>query len=295
MNKYLIFRTDRIGDFLLSLILIKSIKRNDPNCHITVVCSEKNYDYIKSFKIIDRVKLLRKGFLNKLKTFFSLNKQSYKSIIIHDLKNRSKILSYFLKSKNKYNPSNKNIISYIDEIKKILNNLDFLFVENDLDTLDDRSLIQSNYTSGDYILLHFDEKWIHNEYIKHYLNIEPSEDQLFEFLIELSNKTNKNIIITSGKKTPIILENVLKKKVSSKIKLIKNLPFEKLETVIINSSLLISCHGAVSHVAAARKIQQIDIIDPSYSYHIWSAHFRNYRSINRSNFINLSKNIINLL
>ena len=70
MNKYLIFRTDRIGDFLLSLILIKSIKRNDPNCHITVVCSEKNYDYIKSFKIIDRVKLLRKGFLNKLKTFF---------------------------------------------------------------------------------------------------------------------------------------------------------------------------------------------------------------------------------
>ena len=169
-----------------------------------------------------------------------------------------------------------------------------MFVENDLDTLDDRSLIQSNYTSGDYILLHFDEKWIHNEYIKHYLNIEPSEDQLFEFLIELSNKTNKNIIITSGKKTPIILENVLKK-VSSKIKLIKNLPFEKLETVIINSSLLISCHGAVSHVAAARKIQQIDIIDPSYSYHIWSAHFRNYRSINRSNFINLSKNIINLL
>ena len=31
MNNYLFFRTDRIGDFLLSAILIKSIKKNDSN------------------------------------------------------------------------------------------------------------------------------------------------------------------------------------------------------------------------------------------------------------------------
>lgn len=30
-NKYIFFRTDRIGDFLLSTILIKSIKRSDKN------------------------------------------------------------------------------------------------------------------------------------------------------------------------------------------------------------------------------------------------------------------------
>ena len=51
MNQYLIFRTDRIGDFLLSAILIKSIKRNDPNAFIKVVASESNFDYIKTFKI----------------------------------------------------------------------------------------------------------------------------------------------------------------------------------------------------------------------------------------------------
>ena len=50
MNKYLIFRTDRIGDFLISAILIKSIKRNDPDSFINVVASENNYNYIKSFK-----------------------------------------------------------------------------------------------------------------------------------------------------------------------------------------------------------------------------------------------------
>ena len=47
MNKYLIFRTDRIGDFLISLVLIKSIKEQDVNCHITVVTSDKNFELIK--------------------------------------------------------------------------------------------------------------------------------------------------------------------------------------------------------------------------------------------------------
>ena len=37
MSKYLIFRTDKIGDFLLTAILIKSIKRNDPKSKIIVI------------------------------------------------------------------------------------------------------------------------------------------------------------------------------------------------------------------------------------------------------------------
>ena len=55
MNRYLIFRTDRIGDFLISLILIKSIKNQDNNSHITIVASEQNFEFIKSFNIIDDV------------------------------------------------------------------------------------------------------------------------------------------------------------------------------------------------------------------------------------------------
>ena len=53
MNNYLLFRTDRIGDFLLSAILLKAIKRNDPNAHISVVCSSKNFNYIKNFHLVD--------------------------------------------------------------------------------------------------------------------------------------------------------------------------------------------------------------------------------------------------
>ena len=65
MKKYLIFRTDRIGDFLLTAIILKSIKRNESNSHITIVASKKNFDYVKSFDFIDKVILLKKPFSKK--------------------------------------------------------------------------------------------------------------------------------------------------------------------------------------------------------------------------------------
>ena len=70
MNKYLIFRTDRIGDFLVSAILIKSIKSNDQKSHITIIASKKNYEYIKNFPYVDEVIKLENNFLDKLKLFF---------------------------------------------------------------------------------------------------------------------------------------------------------------------------------------------------------------------------------
>ena len=62
MNNYLFFRTDRIGDFLISAILIKSIKRNDLKSNIIVVSSKKNYAYIKSLDFIDEVFLYPDNF-----------------------------------------------------------------------------------------------------------------------------------------------------------------------------------------------------------------------------------------
>jgi ADP-heptose:LPS heptosyltransferase len=41
-NKYIFFRTDRIGDFLLSAVLIKSIKRSDKDSFITIIASKQN-------------------------------------------------------------------------------------------------------------------------------------------------------------------------------------------------------------------------------------------------------------
>ena len=47
---YLIFRTDRIGDFLITSSLIKAIKRNDAKSKIYIVASNKNKEFIKKAK-----------------------------------------------------------------------------------------------------------------------------------------------------------------------------------------------------------------------------------------------------
>ena len=95
MNNYLIFRTDRIGDFLLTAILINSIKRNDPNSHINIVSSTKNHHFIKSFKNVDEVIILKNNLLDKIKLIRKLRSVYYDKIIVHDAKNRSSIISFF--------------------------------------------------------------------------------------------------------------------------------------------------------------------------------------------------------
>ena len=297
MNKYLIFRTDRIGDFLILAILIKSIRRNDPDSFINVVASEKNYNYIKSFKIVDKVTLLTNGILSKLKLIYFLRKEKYNTIIIHDRKQRSILISLFLKTNLKI-VSNANLnISYFSDIKKILNHLNFSFDIADLNTLNNRTYVGLENLENNYILFHFDEKWIHKEYISNYINIEPSENELVTFFNLVVNKTNKKLVVTTGLNSPQILNKIFRDKFNSKINFFNNLNFLEIESIIDKSDLLISCHGAVSHLATAKNIKQIDIIDESKTnfYKKWTDHFRNYSIIYRKNFSDLSKEIINLL
>jgi len=297
MNKYLIFRTDKIGDFLISAILIKSIRRNDPDSFINVIASKENYNYIKSFKIVDKVTLLTKGILSKLKLINLLRKEKYNTIIVHDGKRRSILISLFLKTNFKI-VSNANLnISYFSDIKKMLNLLNFSFDKADLNTLNNRTYVSLDNLENNYILFHFDEKWIHKEYISNYINIEPSEKELVSFFNLVVNKTNKKLVITTGLNSPQILNNIFRDKFNDKINFFSNLNFLEIESIIDKSDLLISCHGAASHVATAKNIKQIDIIDESKTnfYKKWTDHFRKYSFIYRKNFNDLSKEIISLL
>ena len=110
MNKYLIFRTDRIGDFLLSAILIKCIKRNDKNAFIIVVCSKKNFSYIKNFRIIDKVYKFENNIFNRFMLIKNLRKHNFKTVIIHDGKKRSRFINFFLNKDKFLSVDNNNII-----------------------------------------------------------------------------------------------------------------------------------------------------------------------------------------
>ena len=99
MNNYLIFLTYRIGDFFISSILIKSIIENDPKANIIIIASDKNYSYIKQCSYVNQVYLFKNNFFDKILLIFKLLKNNFHSIIIHDDKNRSKLISFFLLSK----------------------------------------------------------------------------------------------------------------------------------------------------------------------------------------------------
>lgn len=297
MNKYLIFRTDRIGDFLLTAILINSIKRNEPNSIITVVSSENNYDYIKSFDFVDEVILLKNNFFDKIRLIKKLRKTYYEYVILHDSKKRSSKISLFLKFGLKIKSNNNLDISYIEIIKKILSELNFNFIDSDLNTLKQRNYNSLDYSNKDFILFHFDEKWIYANYISEYTNIEPSKDALISFINLLLITSNKELIITTGMNCPNILNDIFDNNLDSRITIYKKLDFLDLENLISKCKLLVSCHGSVSHIAAAHQIKQIDIIDEKKLdfYSKWSAHFRNYTPIYRKKFSELSKEITQLL
>ena len=297
MTSYLIFRTDRIGDFLLTIILINSIKRNDPNSNITVISSKKNYHFIRSFKIINDVIILKKSLFDKIKLIHKLRSNYYDKIIVHDAKNRSSIISFFLKYGLKIKPNNDLNISYIDSIKEIISKLKLDFIESDLNTLKNRDHNFVEDLNEDFILLHFDEKWIYDDYISGYTYIEPLKDELISFIDLLLTITNKKLVITTGIRSPNILNDIINIGLNSRVKVYKKLDFLDLEILISKSKLLISCHGSVSHVAAAHQIKQIDIIEEKKSnfYSKWTSHFRNYNSIHRKSFDQLSLDIIKLL
>lgn len=291
MNKYLIFRTDRIGDFLFSLKLIKIIKLNEPNSEFTVISSEGNYNYIKSFDLVDNIMILKKNLLSKIKLIFMLRNHKFKAIIVHDGKNRSKFISFFLNYKERVICINDLIDSQIEIIQKVCNKLKITYDNKCLDFLDNRNYSIFHKPFDNYIHLHFDEKWEHSEYIKKYTNIEPNEEQLILFINKILSK-NKKLVITSGKKPPKILNNIINKIDSPRVKIFLEKNLMDIENIVINSSLLISCHGWISHIASAKKINQIDIIDSSYPYNKWTSHFRNYTSLDRRSFDELSKIIL---
>ena len=328
MNNYLFFRTDRIGDFLVSAILIKSIKRNDKNSHITVVASNKNYFYIKTLDFVDEVFLYPKSFIKRIFFFFNLRLKKYKLICALDGKKRSIYFSILLKSKIKilmttksfFKKTLKNFFSKIylfseskdklDEIYDVLNLCKMSFSERDIHFLSQHKIISQNVRLiNNFIIFHFDEKWIFDQYIKKYQSIQPNVKEFEDFINGLIQKTNSNLIITTGTKKNIVIEkiflnfkkvneNLYEKKINDKIVHVYiDINFFDLKFLIKNTKYLITCHGAATHLASALNIKIYDIFDISQKdfYQKWYKHIKDYEFFYRENFKVLTNKILNKL
>ena len=103
MSKFLIFRTDRIGDYIFSRMLTESIKNDNPKNTIDFVCSSYNSKYVKNFKDIRKIYILDKYDLGlMIKNLFKINSANYDYLIILDGKRRSVFFSMFLKARKKF-------------------------------------------------------------------------------------------------------------------------------------------------------------------------------------------------
>ena len=332
-KKYLFLRTDRIGDFIFSSILIRAIKDNDKNSHVTVISSKKNYEYINGQKYIDNVILYPKNFISKLFLIRKLRKQKIYFIAALDGKKRSIYICLLVKAKYKFLVSTKKLYAKIlkkkftkiiidfnnrpkiNEILNILNSLNYKFKNKYINFTNKENYIKKDVVNlikmikKNYITFHLDEKWIGGQYIDKYTNIEPNNYELLEFLKKLIKNTNKNILITTGNRENNLILFMKKnfssissrfyiKKFSNKLIVIADkITFFELEYFIKYSSKLISCHGSPTHLASSMNKKIIDIFDQEHNlfYRKWNHHFKNYKFLYRKKFSELSKNILKIV
>ena len=219
----LIFRTDRLGDFIISAPFIISYKENFKNNSITLVSSDYNSNYIKKFYFVDNVISIetKVKFFPKLiillNTIIKLRKKKYHKIIILDGKKRSFFISLFLNGKKYFLSQSKDlelfaklfrytmVVNY--QIQNQLKNFSYLasvigfnFMKEKINIYKDYKFDSKYNLKNNYITLHLDEKWFTKFYYNDFTDINPNPIQLDRFINKILDETGNrfDIVITTG-------------------------------------------------------------------------------------------------
>ena len=168
-------------------------------------------------------------------------------------------------------------------------------------------LKNENIKNRKYILIHIDEKWFSDFYLKKYTDISLKKNDFFIFIKKIVKKCHANLIITTGTiDLPFITEisneyfNFNKKgyyylKIGKyKIILLKKISIENLEIVTMNAKSVITCHGPLSLISGSFNVNLIDIIEKTQKkwYERHTSHIMKYNKLYRIKFSKLAKQII---
>ena len=326
MNRYLIFRTDRIGDFIFSRIITDAIKKKNSSNIIDFVCSSYNANYIKNYKDINEIFILDKYNLNlMIKNLLTINRNQYDYLIILDGKRRSVFFSIFLNAKykivtlkdwrpyillklffDKYiinsevNTQYENFVSLANLIdlkvsKKINYYKSYLLKQNH------NKFIHSNYT-----LLHLDEKWFRGYYYNDFSYMSLSGKNFDVLIKTIFDKFKLPIIITSGNIKMPAFNNLIKKnfikindnefisnKYKNRLKFFDKTDFQDLELIVKKCKILICCEGAISHVSNSLGKITYALINNIDAAKFWTGHMPKIRLIRRNKISYICKDIKN--
>ena len=166
---------------------------------------------------------------------------------------------------------------------------------------------EKNISKKKYILLHIDEKWFSDFYIKGFTNISPTVEDFYLLIEKIIKSKKNNIIISTGNVSLPFIEKLIKKyfKINYngyfllkfrkyKVILFSKLYIDNLETIAMNASNVITCHGPLTQISGAFNINLIDIIEKTHKkwYFRHTSHIKKYNKLYRENFNELSKKII---
>ena len=324
MNRYLIFRTDRIGDFIFSRIVTDAIKKKSSSNTIDFVCSNYNANYVKNYRDINKIFILDKYNIKlMIKNLIEINSNKYDYLIVLDGKRRSFFFSFFLKAKYKiavlkdWRPYfllklffDKFIIN--SEVKNQYNN--FVSLANLIDLKVNKKINYYNsyifkknvnkISNLNFILLHLDEKWFEGYYYHDFAYMNLNSKNFDIFIKTIFDKFKKHIIITSGYiKVPffhdILKNNFIKindkeyisKRYKNRLRFIDNTDFQDIELIVKKCKILICCEGAISHVSNSFGKITYALVNNINSAKFWTNHMPKIKLITRNKISYVCKNI----
>ena len=290
MKKILIFKTDRLGDFLNISPIINNLKLNYPSCSITLICSEYNYPLAEYYRneieliiykrplILFLLKNINFIFFNKYDYIFQLDGKNHSYLTSILIRAKKKLCIKFIKKKKvfgkliyvtrpnafinyffdstevsyeDYNLENNSTYHYLSLYLNLLQTLKIKIFSKNHYLPFYKSTKISTYNDG-YCLIHIDKRW---EYFSK--NVFTNLKKKILILSE-----NHNIVISSnigGNKVFSYLTDKLSNKPN--IEIIKNPNLHSVISLVFNSSTCISSHsGLIVHSAAAFNKKIIDIV-----------------------------------
>ena len=177
---------------------------------------------------------------------------------------------------------NTEFFSQLSNFKTLINYLDFKIPK------------KINYYKGykfkknifnikkNYFLIHLDEKWFEGYYYSDYDSINLNVKNFYKFINFIKNNFRKKIVISTGKI-----------KVNKNVIFLNNTDFQDIENLVKNSSYVLCCEGAVSHISHIFNKNTYALVNNKHikTAKFWTDHMSKIKLINRSNINNICKSI----
>ena len=305
-----ILRIDRMGDMILTLPIIKSIKISNSKAEIHVFSSNKNTKILKNFRYIDKVFNVNKNEISEQKYDFLLNfSPGWKSFIKCLFLKSSIKANIIFTSRYKDGISSKILITFLSkiffdktlvinrrkrfkELRTIHQTLTMFELLKICEIAYDKNVLIENFfdkkkflkSNKKICLMHLSSKWINNYYGENdFIRLIEILEPKFNIILTTDETTKNKFYDIFNKYDSIYNEQFKNFNQITKTVIFVNMNFDNWIQLIISSSLIISPEWGCTHIASLCNISSKIIYDAdnqpemiSSEYAPWKTKYEKY-------------------